>query len=107
MPGCAVLARQTVAIDVGPGRDELPIKALRIEPGYSLRGRLDELWKERPHLEAIGKFQRRSGTHVVDYTDAHIGAPCARRSNQALGNVVSMDVDGHFPISGLLFSRRG
>ena len=75
MPSCAVLARQTVAIDVGPGRDELPIKALRIEPGYALRDRLDELWKEGPHFEAIREFQRRSGTRVVDDTDAHIGAP--------------------------------
>ena len=70
------------------------------EPGYSFRGRLDELWKERPHFEAIGKFQRRSGGPVQRH-----GRPVRRRvSAQRRSGFAECSGHGHrwpFSISGM------
>src|SRR5581483_2991333 len=94
MPGGALLARQTVAIDVRPGGDELMVDALAIEPGDALLDRIDELREHRANFEAVVELQGRR-CRAVDHANAEIFAVAANARDQFGGNVVGVDVDGH------------
>ena len=96
VPRGAGIAGQSIAIDVRPGRHELPIKPLPVEArAAKLRG-FHQLRKERPHLETIIEgYGRRLAVIGREKPDPDLSAAIRDRGNQLRRNIMGMNIDGH------------
>src|SRR5437868_1600072 len=58
-PGTAGLSVETIAVDIGPGGEELPVEPLLLKAPAPRLCRLHELGEEGPDLEAVIERQHR------------------------------------------------
>ena len=94
MPARRNGARQPIGENVGPHREHLAGDALRRHPVEPRLDRLDQLRKERPHLEPIvemdGALRRR-----LDQREPEILRALLEGGDDAVGNVMGVHVDRH------------
>ena len=87
-------ARQPIGKNVGPHREHLAGDALRRHPVDALLDGLDELGKERPHLQSIVEMER-TLRRRLDQGDAEILRPLLQSGDDAMGHVMGVNVDRH------------
>lgn len=58
MPRHRFFPRQTIAVDVRPGSDELLVDLLAVEPHGALRRGFDQRWEKWTHFETIIELER-------------------------------------------------